>query len=152
MLTRLTSHDCEWSETKHKLKMSESINDNGLKRLEQQKKLWAYKRWWDKMQFGKKFVWSRSRKKCKLNVLTEWTKNKKHKHTMSRIKKQVGYFLHILLCIIFARQIVTGKNRMFLNRIRKKYNFFSSVYPFEVYVINFRPFTFIFSSPFVSCR
>lgn len=111
VLTRLTSHDFEWSETKHKLKMSESINDNGLKRLEQQKKLWAYKRWWDKMQFGKKFVWSRSIKKCKLNVLTEWTKNRKHKHTMSRIKKQVGYFLHILLCIIFARQIVTGKKQ-----------------------------------------
>ncbi|CRL05848.1 CLUMA_CG018874, isoform A [Clunio marinus] len=29
---------------------------------------------------------------------------------MKRIKKQIGYFLHILVCIIFSRQFVNGKS------------------------------------------
>lgn len=96
----------------------------------------------------------------------------KSEHTMNRIKRQIGYILHISLCIISTRHIVTGKkkqNRIKHNffqlarsSIRSLHNKFPSIYfyvllSFLYYADN--RFLRIFSSPFfcgkimrISCK
>jgi len=74
----------------------------------------------------------------------------KQSATMDWIKKQIGYFLHISLCIIISQQqqqhFVSGtKSVMFMLSFPSNLCFFGGGQgrEREIYVINFRPFTFI---------
>jgi hypothetical protein len=88
---------------------------------------------------------------------SEMKQKTKRKQTMERIKTQIGYFLHILLCITFSRHFFVNGKKQRKKAFASPYQgmkylvllFFCVRFPIlAAFVINFRPFTFILSSPF----